>query len=283
MLHLNLSADITGASHFLSQLREQRAAKAIARALNSVALESRDAVRQEMPHRFTLRRPWVLRGIGVEFARSSHLLQAAVFSRDAFMRDQEEGGKRSGARSQIIAVGRMAAIKKQRVLTKSQQPQALMAKKNVFYHEGTLFERRGGKHIEALLRMGELTLPAPTLPGPTIRVPAWKPGGNLPQVSSGAGGSTPDYHKARAVKEFYAARLAKLEFEEREGKLVNIDEINVQHFNRARRLRDRMLMIPRRISAQLAAQSDARTVDEMLEAAISDALEDISGIRRDEE
>ena len=160
MLHLNLSADITGASHFLSQLREQRAAKAIARALNSVALESRDAVRQEMPHRFTLRRPWVLRGIGVEFARSSSL-QAAVFSRDAFMRDQEEGGKRSGARSQIIAVGRMAAIKKQRVLAKSQQPQALMAKKNVFYHEGTLFERRGKKHIEALfLFRKQIKIPA---------------------------------------------------------------------------------------------------------------------------
>ena len=124
----------------------------------------------------------------------------------------------------------------------------------------------------------EVSTPARQVSTPTRQVST----GNMPQVSSGTGGSTPDYHKARAVKEFYSARLAKLEFEEREGKLVNIDEINVQHFNRARRLRDRMLMIPRRLSAQLAAQSDARTVEEMLEAAISDALEDISGIRRDE-
>lgn len=108
-----------------------------------------------------------------------------------------------------------------------------------------------------------------------------------PQVSSAAGGATPpasntpDYHKARAVREFYAARLAKLEVEEREGKLVSIDEINVQHFNRARRLRDRMLMIPRRLAAQVAAESDARTVEAMLEAAISDALEELSGIRRE--
>ncbi len=96
------------------------------------------------------------------------------------------------------------------------------------------------------------------------------------QVSSGA----PDYNKARAVKEFYAARLAKLEFEEREGKLVNIDEINVQHFNRARRLRDRLLMIPRRLAAQLAAETDTRSVEEALDAAICEALEELSDITR---
>jgi hypothetical protein len=71
-----------------------------------------------------------------------------------------------------------------------------------------------------------------TLPEP---MPERQVSGNAP--------SAPDYNKARAVKEFYAARLAKLEFEEREGKLVNIDEINVQHFNRSRRLRDRLIMM----------------------------------------
>jgi len=99
------------------------------------------------------------------------------------------------------------------------------------------------------------------------------------QVSGNAPG-TPDYNKARAVKEFYAARLAKLEFEEREGKLVNIDEINVQHFNRARRLRDRLLMIPRRLAAQLAAETDTRSVEEILDGAIREALEEMADVRR---
>ena len=92
--------------------------------------------------------------------------------------------------------------------------------------------------------------------------------------------SAPDYNKARAVKEFYAARLAKLEFEDREGKLVNIDEINVQHFNRARRLRDRLLMIPRRLAARLAAENDTRSVEEALDTAICEALEELSDITR---
>lgn len=148
MIHIDLSADVAGASAFLTHLREKRAATAVANALNSVAEDSRDAVRQEMPRNFTIRRPWVLRGIGVEYARPTRL-RAAVFSRDAFMKDQEEGGVRSGGSSQIIALGRLAAIKSSRVLSKSQQPKALMAKKNVFYEGGTLFERRG-KDIEPL-------------------------------------------------------------------------------------------------------------------------------------
>jgi hypothetical protein len=101
------------------------------------------------------------------------------------------------------------------------------------------------------------------------------------QVGATDSPNTPSYQKARAVKEFYAARLAKLEYEEREGKLVNIDEINVQHFNRARRLRDRLLVIPHRLAARLAAETDVRTVEEMLDTALCEALEDLSGIRRE--
>lgn len=158
--------------------------------------------------------------------------------------------------------------------------------------EGGIDPARADAAWAANTRSSVETSPHPARPAETPRpVPSFQvSGGNLPQTSGGnhggnLGGSnaaTPDYHKARAVKEFYAARLAKLDFEEREGKLVSIDEINVQHFNRARRLRDRMLMIPRRLSAQLAAESDARVVEEMLAGAIGDALEELSGVRRDD-
>jgi hypothetical protein len=68
-----MTADITGTSLFLSQLRAGRAAKAIAAALNKTALSARDAVRKDMPRRFTIRRPWVLHGIGVRFARTNSM------------------------------------------------------------------------------------------------------------------------------------------------------------------------------------------------------------------
>ena len=43
----------------------------------------------------------------------------------------------------------------------------------------------------------------------------------MPQASDDARGV--DYHKARAVRETYSARLAKLEFEERTGKAAEED------------------------------------------------------------
>jgi hypothetical protein len=86
----------------------------------------------------------------------------------------------------------------------------------------------------------------------------------------------PDYHQARAVKETYAAKLAKLEYEIKTGKLLPKDEVDVCHFNRARELRDRMQMIPRRVAARLAAETDPRTVEDVLDTEIREALVDLS-------
>jgi hypothetical protein len=86
----------------------------------------------------------------------------------------------------------------------------------------------------------------------------------------------PDYHQARAVKETYAAKLAKLEYEIKTGKLLSKDEVDVCFFNRARELRDRIQMIPRRVAARLAAETDPRTVEDVLDTEIRDALVDLS-------
>ena len=89
-----------------------------------------------------------------------------------------------------------------------------------------------------------------------------------------------DYHKARAVRETYSARLAKLEFEERTGKLLNADEVKVKYFNLARLLRDRIQQIPRKVAPQIVAavvaQPDQRVVEDLLMEAIREALEELS-------
>ena len=89
-----------------------------------------------------------------------------------------------------------------------------------------------------------------------------------------------DYHKARAVRETYAARLAKLEFEERSEKLVNADDVQVKFFNLARQLRDRMQQIPRKVAPEIVAlvvaSPDVRGVTDLLDAAIREALEELS-------
>ena len=114
--------------------------KAVSKALTGLAYDVRDGVRASLPNRFTIRRPWVAKGIGVAPASAS-TLTATVFSRDRFMEQQETGGTKSGRLS--IPVGRMAAIARTKVLPKSLWPRALRSRRNVFVHNGKVFERRG--------------------------------------------------------------------------------------------------------------------------------------------
>ncbi len=62
------------------------------------------------------------------------------------------------------------------------------------------------------------------------------------------------YTKARAVREHYQARLAKIEYEERVGSLVSKDEVKIAQFNIDRQRRDAMLNIADRTCAAIAAE-----------------------------
>ncbi|MFB3909970.1 MAG: hypothetical protein ACE15D_16380 [Candidatus Eisenbacteria bacterium] len=91
----------------------------------------------------------------------------------------------------------------------------------------------------------------------------------LPTELSGG----PSYAQARAVRELYAARLARLEFEEKSASLVSADQVKVEIFRKARQVRDRMMAIPRRNAARLAAETDARVIERILSEEVRKALE----------
>ncbi len=63
------------------------------------------------------------------------------------------------------------------------------------------------------------------------------------------------YTKARAVREHYQARLAKIEYEEKVGSLVSKDEVKIAQFNIDRQRRDAMLNIADRVCAAIAAEA----------------------------
>ena len=92
--------------------------------------------------------------------------------------------------------------------------------------------------------------------------------------------AAPDYQTSRAIREAYTARLTKLDYEERTGKLLNADEVKVKQFNLARLLRERLQQIPRKVAplivAAVIAQPDQRAVEELLQAAIREALEELT-------
>lgn len=85
----------------------------------------------------------------------------------------------------------------------------------------------------------------------------------LPSDSSAVG-----YAKARAIREAYQAKLARLEYEERLGLLVNRDEVRRQYFAIARRARDQLLALPERVDAALAAATDRGEVRRILDPEI---------------
>ena len=82
------------------------------------------------------------------------------------------------------------------------------------------------------------------------------------------------YNKARAVREHYLARLARIEYEERAGNLVSRDEVKSSTFTLFRTFRDSLLNVPDRLSATLAAESDAVKVHDVLSMGIRKALND---------
>ena len=88
--------------------------------------------------------------------------------------------------------------------------------------------------------------------------------------------AVPAYQTSRAVRETYAAKMAKLDFEERLKSLVRADEVHVAAFNTARRVRDRLFCIPPRLAAVMAAETDAHTIEQMLQQALRDALEELN-------
>ena len=147
MIKLDVRADAAKATEHLSDLAAKRIPDAAAKALTRTAFDARDAVRDSLPERFNLRRPWVRWGIGVTPAKPRTLM-AEVWSRDRFMALQETGGTKTGKLA--IPVGPMAQTAQSRVIPKSQWPGKLLARKNVFYQAGAVFERREDKRILAL-------------------------------------------------------------------------------------------------------------------------------------
>ena len=84
------------------------------------------------------------------------------------------------------------------------------------------------------------------------------------------------YNKARAVREHYQARLAKLEYEQKVASLVSRDEVKIAAFNTMRQFRDAMLNIPDRLAAMLAAETEAAKCYEILATEIRKALNDFA-------
>lgn len=85
-----------------------------------------------------------------------------------------------------------------------------------------------------------------------------------------------NYAEARAVREAYNAKLARLKYEQQLGILVNAEEVRTAAFNLARRTRDELMGMPERIAAQIAATDDPAEVERILEDEIERVCQELS-------
>lgn len=94
----------------------------------------------------------------------------------------------------------------------------------------------------------------------------------------GGGGKLRDgglsYADARAVREAYAARLAKLDYEERSGKLVNADKVGEAWQQIVQASRTKVLALPSKIKTRIPKM----TADDvaMIEQLVRECLEDLA-------
>jgi len=88
------------------------------------------------------------------------------------------------------------------------------------------------------------------------------------------GSSGPSYAQANAIYKTYAAKLAKLDFDEKSGKLIDGAKANEIGFAIARRVRDSLYNIPDRISYELSSYGgDPARIHERLTKELDLALE----------
>lgn len=81
---------------------------------------------------------------------------------------------------------------------------------------------------------------------------------------------------ARAKKEMYLAQLAELDYKAKQRELIPISECYAVIDLCATSCREHLMGIPGRFSAIFASESDARTIEETMEAEIRAALEHVA-------
>ncbi len=85
-----------------------------------------------------------------------------------------------------------------------------------------------------------------------------------------------DFVTARTMREAFRAKLAKLEYEEKSGKLTDAGKVRNDAFKAGRIIRDELLAIPDRLADVLAAEDDPGSVRQIIFEELEKVLNRIS-------
>jgi hypothetical protein len=143
---------------------------------------------------------------------------------------------------------------------------------------------RGVSHkaVQKALRSGRISKESDGTIDPARADAGWERNTRLsvtaPVCSTGVQNENDEvYRKARAMSEFYEARKLKKKFDDLDAKLVSADEYKAECFAREQKLRDRLRILPKMLAPQIIKLTDFRDVVDLIDDAIRDALDDLSG------
>lgn len=91
-------------------------------------------------------------------------------------------------------------------------------------------------------------------------------------------GRDEEFMKARARRESWQADLAALRAQEQAAELCRVSAVRRSGFDHARRTRNKMLSIPARVSARLAAETDSAEIHRILTEEVTLALQELAGL-----
>jgi hypothetical protein len=86
----------------------------------------------------------------------------------------------------------------------------------------------------------------------------------------------PGYNQSRAIRELYAAKIAKLDYEERRARLVDSEEVRIQWELIATAIRNALSDLPARIAGEIELGASQQEIYAVLDRACSETLTDLA-------
>lgn len=114
----------------------------------------------------------------------------------------------------------------------------------------------------------------PERPATTAQFP--KPSGAARADNEQQDPRIPSYALSRSIKEAYAAKLIRIQYEKEMGKLVDRADVDRKWFEVGCRVRDRIQSLPSRMSAELAAMTDRKAIETFMDQELRNALEELA-------
>jgi hypothetical protein len=149
---------------------------------------------------------------------------------------------------------------------KSRQYISKLAKAGVLIMRGGKIDVRATDMVLDDRPVDDVDSPPAARPVSTAPPPR-PPSDSLPQ----AGGAS--FGQARTIEMVFRAKLRRLEFETKQGRLIEADAVRKTIADAVRSMRDGILGLPDRLATVLAAESDAKKVHVTLKTELARELE----------